>query len=141
MLTSCTNKKEPTENIFTLEIEKNCTDSLFLNNNSSSYYHCGIGVTFDVNYTIDKNLITAKVYDYQFQYKESKKIPIAEFSFHNERHHLILDSIKYLHHQYKGECSNLRTFYIGQITSKLKLGSITSKEFVFKSHRRPFSSS
>lgn len=104
ILQACTAKNEMQYSTFTLEIQENCTDSLALySSNLGSYYHCGIGVTFDIKYEDKTKELAVEIYDFEVQYKPSEKIPIARFNFKKDESNLLLNSIEYLHENYKGE--------------------------------------
>lgn len=104
ILLSCTTKNEIQNSTYTIEIQKNCTDSLALyTTNQGTYLHCGIGVSYDIKYEDKTDALSVLLYDYEFQYKPSSKIPIARFEFKKRESNLVLNSIEYLHEHYEGE--------------------------------------
>lgn len=93
---------------YALFIMEHCSDTLTLkDNNVGTYYHCGVGFYYDIKYELDNDQLTVEVWESEYQYKPSKKVPIANLKFNSIDSYYILRSIEYLHEHYEGEFNYL----------------------------------
>ena len=52
--------------------------------NTGQYYNCGIGAIYDLKYELNLNGLTTEIYDFEYQYKQSKQVLIARIKFTTE---------------------------------------------------------
>jgi len=111
-------KQELVNLTYVMKVSETVFDSLFLKSDSTGvYYDSGRGNSYQLKYEIAENEMQVVIYDFEFQYKPSNKVPIAKLMYEYAEDGLMLNSVDYLDDNYNGEIIYLENRLNGRLKS------------------------